>query len=211
MLEITDQMERVASLENAIVYFTASWCQPCKMIKPHFIKLANEDSRNYFIVDIDNDFDFNIADIETYTRLKEDPQREKYVKYLYLENNFYNVFRNTVRILLNKYLINYLVEQLIKCIFNEDIRSILIDLSEMPHLKSLIRMRRYQPFHCSFVAVFIKPSRAIRAILPVISLRTNNSTAAINSSHFKPGPLWFDSGTCLIPKVVLASYAKRHP
>ncbi len=30
----------------------------------------------------------------------------------------------------NKYLVNYLVDQLIICIFNEDVRSILIDLSE---------------------------------------------------------------------------------
>ena len=54
-------------------------------------------------IPIMNDFDYNIADIEIYNRLKEDPLREKYVKHIYLENNFYNVFRNTVRILLNKY------------------------------------------------------------------------------------------------------------
>ena len=53
MLEITDQIEKIVEKEKAIVYFTASWCQPCKMIKPHFIKLANEDSRDYFIIDID--------------------------------------------------------------------------------------------------------------------------------------------------------------
>jgi hypothetical protein len=75
-------------------------------------------------IPIMNDFDFNIADIETYTRLKEDPQREKYVKYLYLENNFYNVFRNTVRILLNKYENNYIkneIQELIKSKENDDL------------------------------------------------------------------------------------------
>lgn len=54
MLDFTDYMERVALEPEAIVYFTASWCQPCKMVKPHFVKLANEDeSRQYYIVDID--------------------------------------------------------------------------------------------------------------------------------------------------------------
>ena len=54
MLEVTDAIEKIAVEEKAIVYFTATWCQPCKMIKPHFIKLANEDEqRNYFIVDVD--------------------------------------------------------------------------------------------------------------------------------------------------------------
>ena len=56
-----------------------------------------------FNIPILNTKDYNIADTEINLRLKQDPLREKYVKYMYLENNFYNVFRNTVRILINRY------------------------------------------------------------------------------------------------------------
>jgi len=56
-----------------------------------------------FNIPILNTKDYNIADAEINLRLKQDPLREKYVKYMYLENNFYNVFRNTVRILINRY------------------------------------------------------------------------------------------------------------
>ena len=64
MLELTDQMERVAGKEKAFVYFTASWCQPCKMIKPHFIKVANNDPNNeYFIIDVDT---IDTAWLQTY-------------------------------------------------------------------------------------------------------------------------------------------------
>ena len=56
-----------------------------------------------FNIPILNTKDYNIADTEINLRLKQDPLREKYVKYMYLESNFYNVFRNTVRILINRY------------------------------------------------------------------------------------------------------------
>ena len=56
-----------------------------------------------FNIPILNTKDYNIADTEINLRLKQDPLREKYVKNMYLENNFYNVFRNTVRILINRY------------------------------------------------------------------------------------------------------------
>ena len=41
---------------DAVVYFTASWCQPCKIQKPLFAKasvLDKTDHRDYFIVDVD--------------------------------------------------------------------------------------------------------------------------------------------------------------
>ena len=70
------------------------------------IQIGEEESvRNdgMFNIPILNTKDYNIADTEINLRLKQDPLREKYVKYMYLENNFYNVFRNTVRILINRY------------------------------------------------------------------------------------------------------------
>jgi hypothetical protein len=65
----------------------------------------NESKRTdgIFNIPILNSGDYNIADEEINLRLKQDPIREKYVKYVYLENNFYNVFRNIVRILINKH------------------------------------------------------------------------------------------------------------
>ena len=65
----------------------------------------NESKRTDGIFNIPtlNSGDYNIADEEINLRLKQDPIREKYVKYVYLENNFYNVFRNIVRILINKH------------------------------------------------------------------------------------------------------------
>lgn len=34
-----------------VVAFTASWCVPCKQLKPELIKAAGEASRNIYIVD----------------------------------------------------------------------------------------------------------------------------------------------------------------
>jgi thiol-disulfide isomerase/thioredoxin len=53
MLEITNYMDKIALNPKAFVYFTASWCQPCKMFKPHFSKLGLEDPRPFYIVDVD--------------------------------------------------------------------------------------------------------------------------------------------------------------
>jgi hypothetical protein len=65
----------------------------------------NESKRTdgIFNIPVLNSSDYNIADEEINLRLKQDPIRERYVKYVYLENNFYNVFRNIVRILINKH------------------------------------------------------------------------------------------------------------
>ena len=73
-----------------------------------------------FNLPIINSSDYNIADEEIMTRLKQDPKREKYVKYIYLENNFYNVFRNTVRILLNKFENSNIKNQIINIIKRKD-------------------------------------------------------------------------------------------
>ena len=54
MLKITDNMQEIAAEENAVVYFTASWCQPCKQLKPIYAKAGmTDENTNYFVVDID--------------------------------------------------------------------------------------------------------------------------------------------------------------
>ena len=73
-----------------------------------FISVTIDDNESkridgIFNIPILNSGDYNIADEDINLRLKQDPIREKYVKYVYLENNFYNVFRNIVRILINKH------------------------------------------------------------------------------------------------------------
>ena len=47
--------------------------------------------------------DMLVADIETLTSTKVDTERTDFIKRIQLETNFYNVFRNTIRILFNDY------------------------------------------------------------------------------------------------------------
>lgn len=54
MLQITNDMEEIKKQEDAVVYFTAEWCQPCKQLKPHYAKVAVIDSESmYYLVDVD--------------------------------------------------------------------------------------------------------------------------------------------------------------
>jgi thioredoxin-like negative regulator of GroEL len=59
MLTVTNNWEDVEDSlldGDAVVYFTASWCQPCKLFKPEFVKASVKDTRDfreYFIVDIE--------------------------------------------------------------------------------------------------------------------------------------------------------------
>jgi len=47
-------MEEIISQDNAIVAFTATWCQPCKALKPQFAKAAVIDKDTpYYVVDVD--------------------------------------------------------------------------------------------------------------------------------------------------------------
>jgi hypothetical protein len=100
------------------------------------IKITDEESvqtEGIFDIPVLNASDYNIADSEINTHLKVDPQREKYVKYIYLENNFYNVFRNIVRILINKYENNQIKENLLSLIKQTD--------AEMPYLLKLANIQ----------------------------------------------------------------------
>jgi thioredoxin 1 len=48
-------MDEVLSTENAIAYFTATWCQPCKALKPIMAKIGIQDEiNNYFVIDVDS-------------------------------------------------------------------------------------------------------------------------------------------------------------
>lgn len=54
MLKVTDNIEDAFN-NRSIVYFTATWCQPCKLMKPQFAKAGTIDKENnYYIVDVDN-------------------------------------------------------------------------------------------------------------------------------------------------------------
>jgi thiol-disulfide isomerase/thioredoxin len=54
MLKITNDMNEVLGSSNAVAYFTASWCQPCKALKPQFAKAGMSDEiNNYFVIDVD--------------------------------------------------------------------------------------------------------------------------------------------------------------
>ena len=88
-----------------------------------------------FNIPIINTSDYNIADREINTRLKDDPDREKYVKYIYLENNFYNVFRTIIRILLHKFENIEIRESILSMIKRNDI----LYLIKLNNLQSLIR------------------------------------------------------------------------
>jgi thiol-disulfide isomerase/thioredoxin len=55
MLKITNDMQEVNSSENAVAYFTAVWCQPCKQLKPLYAKAGMTDEMNdYFVIDVDS-------------------------------------------------------------------------------------------------------------------------------------------------------------
>ena len=54
MIDVTGDIEKALSLDSSVIYFTASWCQPCKQLKPIYAKAGMSDSDNqYFIIDID--------------------------------------------------------------------------------------------------------------------------------------------------------------
>jgi thiol-disulfide isomerase/thioredoxin len=55
MLKITDNMQEVIETEKAVAYFTATWCQPCKQLKPLYAKAGMADEINtYFVIDIES-------------------------------------------------------------------------------------------------------------------------------------------------------------
>ena len=54
MLKISNDMEEIINQDNAVVAFTAEWCQPCKQLKPQFAKASMLDNDTpYYVVDVD--------------------------------------------------------------------------------------------------------------------------------------------------------------
>jgi len=54
MIDVTGDIEKALSENKAIVYFTASWCNPCKQLKPIYAEAGMKDKLNkYYVIDID--------------------------------------------------------------------------------------------------------------------------------------------------------------
>ena len=80
-----------------IIGFLTNTNQFIRIIDPVAMTSVKDD-----ICQITNN-DMLVADIETLTTLNVDTKRTDYIKRIQLETNFYNVFRNTIRILFNDY------------------------------------------------------------------------------------------------------------
>ena len=76
MIDVTGDIEKALSLDSSVIYFTASWCQPCKQLKPIYAKAGMSDSKNqYFIIDIDTIDNkylerYNIKSVPTIFKMK---------------------------------------------------------------------------------------------------------------------------------------------
>ena len=54
MIKITNDIKEIKLASDAVIYFSAEWCGPCKQLKPQMAKAAIQDeSRDYFFVDVD--------------------------------------------------------------------------------------------------------------------------------------------------------------
>lgn len=53
----------INGINNFVVKFTASWCGPCKKIKPLFNKLFNELPKDFYYVEVDIDNAKNVANL----------------------------------------------------------------------------------------------------------------------------------------------------
>jgi thioredoxin 1 len=54
MINLDNDIELMQASENAVAYFTAEWCQPCKQLKPQIAKIALSDNNmTYFVLDVD--------------------------------------------------------------------------------------------------------------------------------------------------------------
>ena len=55
MLKITNDVSEFQAENECVVYFTATWCNPCKQLKPHYGRVSVIDpDTNYYLVDVDS-------------------------------------------------------------------------------------------------------------------------------------------------------------
>ena len=64
MIDITNDMDKVLSTSNAVAYFTAVWCQPCKQMQPVLDKFLAE---NPDIVYTKYDADANVSTFQEFS------------------------------------------------------------------------------------------------------------------------------------------------
>ena len=67
VLESDSELEEIIE-EYVIVYFTATWCGPCRQISPHYARAAEENSTSlkFFKVDVDDLESSHISAIPTF-------------------------------------------------------------------------------------------------------------------------------------------------
>jgi thiol-disulfide isomerase/thioredoxin len=53
MLTITNNYELAIEDATGILAFTASWCVPCRALKPQLVKLSAQTDRNIYVLDVD--------------------------------------------------------------------------------------------------------------------------------------------------------------
>jgi thioredoxin 1 len=54
MIDVTGNIEKALQEDKSVVYFTASWCSPCKQLKPIYAQAGMKDNSNmYYVIDID--------------------------------------------------------------------------------------------------------------------------------------------------------------
>jgi hypothetical protein len=97
-----DQNKKINSFyqvvnHELVIGFLTNTNQFIRIYDPIPVSSANDNIKN-----ITNN-DMLVADIETLTTTKVDTERTDFIKRIQLETNFYNVFRNTIRILFNDY------------------------------------------------------------------------------------------------------------
>ena len=84
-------------------------------------------------------------------------------------------------------------------------------LCVIPHLRSLIRILRYQSFHCSFVALPHRSSTASLMSFPVRVLSSICLATRWKTSQLNPAPSLLDVGTFCMPNVLNPSNAIHTP
>ena len=73
--ETVDILKYIQNIKFSVLYFTASWCGPCKKVYPNLCKINNEVNKiEIFKVDIDKNEEisnkFNIKSVPTFILFK---------------------------------------------------------------------------------------------------------------------------------------------